>query len=176
LLLLTVRAGARDDLPALVQIHIAGWRKAYTGMIEDEILDTILTVDRRTQQWERNFDDLEQGLIHIFVAEIEGQAVGFAICGKERGLAPEYDGELYAIYLSPDVIGRGIGTALFNRVVQDLRESGFHKMMLWVLKDNHLARTFYEQKGGVLLEARSFNIMHQTIDEVGYGWHNINDL
>lgn len=174
--MLTIRDGVREDIPALVQIHIDAWRTAYAGIVEAEILDKILTVDRRTQQWERNFDDAETGLCHIFVAEEAGQAMGFAICGKERGLAPEYDGELYAIYLSPEAQRRGIGSALFERVIQDLRESGFHKMMLWVLTDNHNARRFYEAKGGVLLHERSFDILHQTLYEVGYGWQNIHDL
>lgn len=173
--MLTIRAGVRDDLPALVQIHVASWRGAYTGIIEDEILDTILTVDRRTEQWERNIDEVEQGLCQLIVAEWDGQIVGFCIFGKERGLAPEYDGELYAIYLSPDTQGRGIGTALLKQTIQDLRESGFVSMMLWVLTENHPARRFYEAKGGVLLHERSFNIRYQTLDEVGYGWQIAND-
>jgi ribosomal protein S18 acetylase RimI-like enzyme len=63
-----------------------------------------------------------------------------------RGAAGE-TGELYAIYLRPEAISRGIGRALMDSVTDRLHGQGFSRVVLWVLTDNARARRFYEKAG-----------------------------
>lgn len=56
-------------------------------------------------------------------------------------------GELYAIYVLPDLQGRGVGRALMTETVDRLRSVGFGDAVLWVFEANPRTRRFYEQTG-----------------------------
>ena len=43
-------------------------------------------------------------------------------------------------------------------------------MLVWVLKDNHPARGFYEALGGRYLREKTIEIGGTTLAEVAYGW------
>ena len=79
-----------------------------------------------------------------FVAERDGEIVGFASVGPsrdERGL-----GELYAIYVDPDSWSQGAGRALVARAEEQLAGE-YEEATLWVLAANPRARHFYERAG-----------------------------
>jgi L-amino acid N-acyltransferase YncA len=52
----------------------------------------------------------------LLVAEREGRVIGFVSVGPttDEGAAAD-TGEVYAIYLHPDIVGTGVGRALFAR-------------------------------------------------------------
>ncbi len=54
-------------------------------------------------------------------------------------------GEVYAIYLEPQVVGTEVGRRLFAHVMDQLRGGGSHVAVLWVLSTNARARRFYER-------------------------------
>ena len=56
-------------------------------------------------------------------------------------------GELYAIYVLPDIHGRGAGRALMTETVERLRGDNFGEAVLWVFEDNPRTRRFYEDTG-----------------------------
>ena len=59
-----------------------------------------------------------------FVAELQGEVVGFASVGRSRDEEAENEGELYAIYLLPSCWDRGIGRALIEQAEESMRASG----------------------------------------------------
>jgi ribosomal protein S18 acetylase RimI-like enzyme len=61
----------------------------------------------------------------------------------------ERRGEVYAINVDPDWIGRGVGQPLFSAAVAALRDMGFTSLVLWVVRENARARHFYERNGWV---------------------------
>jgi L-amino acid N-acyltransferase YncA len=141
-----IRPATEDDVPAVAQIHVDGWRWAYRGLVPDALLET-LSVDRREEMWRRGLARHRPGW-ELFVAERDGSVVGFVGCGPASDDdANERTGEVYAIYLRPDVVGTGVGRALFARAAKHLRESGFSRATLWVLADNARTRRFYEIAG-----------------------------
>lgn len=139
-----IRTATPEDAPAIAQVHVASWRWAYRGQLPDGLLDS-LSVDRRLAAWR---DALAGGRETTFVAEVAGRVVGFASCGSgvERDIPPD-TGELSSMYLLEEAAGRGIGAALMSRVLQDLRDRGFARAVLWVLATNDRARRFYEAMG-----------------------------
>ena len=56
-------------------------------------------------------------------------------------------GEIWAIYVLPEYIGKGLGKQLFARSLTDLSNKGFNEARIWVLSENKLARGFYERQG-----------------------------
>ena len=57
--------------------------------------------------------------------------------------------EITDFYVEPFFVGQGIGTLLIKYLIQQVRKKGVHKIVLWVIKDNIKARTFYEDNGFV---------------------------
>ena len=54
-----------------------------------------------------------------------------------------------SIYLLPEYMGRGYGTALLKKCISELESRGFEGILLWVLEENFRARRFYESRGFV---------------------------
>jgi ribosomal protein S18 acetylase RimI-like enzyme len=88
------------------------------------------------------------------------QIVGYASYGPERdmngtpslcpagaGLPDACIGELYALYVAPAWWSAGIGRALMERVLSEVRGEGYPRITLWVLEENTRARRFYERSG-----------------------------
>jgi ribosomal protein S18 acetylase RimI-like enzyme len=79
---------------------------------------------------------------------IRDEIVGFASLGpRDFDGEEERVGELYAIYVLPDIQGRGAGRALMAEAVSRLRYDGFREAVLWVFEDNPRTRRFYERGG-----------------------------
>src|SRR5262245_44745029 len=144
----TIRAATLDDARAIAEIHVAGWRFAYRGQMPDAFLAS-LSVDERAKQRRQWLEKPPTPEHRTWVAEAgDGRIAGFAISGPERAESPASGcAEIYAIYVAPDRIGSGVGRALFEWAVGDLRVRGYVDVVLWVLDTNARARRFYEAAG-----------------------------
>ena len=56
-----------------------------------------------------------------------------------------------------------------------MKNIGKTKMVLWCLKDNVLARKFYEKMGGIIIKERLIHIGNKDYEEVAfeYGITNV---
>jgi GNAT superfamily N-acetyltransferase len=94
------------------------------------------------------------------VAEIADRVVGFA-SGRPGGRrVSDFNGELYAIDRLDEHRGRGIGSALFKAVVEQLLALGLDWMKVWSLQ-NHPYRNFYGRQ--------TIRIEGLDLIEVAYG-------
>lgn len=134
------------DCERVAEIRVGGWRSAYRGLVPQSCLDG-LSVE---EDAERRRDHLSRsdGSVVNLVAESGGELVGWACHGPYReGEALTEDAELYAIYVHPDQVGRGVGRALLTESVARCSAAGHGRLLLWVLKENDRARRFYERAG-----------------------------
>lgn len=143
----TVRRATPDDARAIAEIRVDTWRVAYSGVIPQTVLDA-LDVERG----ERFF----RGAVVAngragFVAEQDGQIVGFTLLGPCRDL--DGIGELYAIYVREEAWGSGAGAALMDEAVEWLL-ARWDEAVLWVAEENPRARRFYERCGWIAEESR----------------------
>jgi GNAT superfamily N-acetyltransferase len=168
---MTVREATHGDIPGIARVHVNTWRAAYRGIVPDNYLDS-LTYESRVARWESQFPDPESDTF-IYVADVDGEVVGFASGGPPQSPRDGYDGELYAIYVAPEYQGKGLGGALFKAVARRLHERGAASMLLWVFRDNAPSRRFYEGLGGELLNEQTFEIAGETMHEVAYAWSDI---
>lgn len=135
-----VRPAREQDAAAIAGVHVAAWQWAYRGIMPDEFLDG-LDATRRERPWQ---ETITAGNGAVFVAEDEGRIVGFA---HVAGHADDDDAELYAIYLLEDWTGRGLGRALLEAAERAMSGFGCHEAVLWVARENLVARRFYERGG-----------------------------
>ncbi len=158
--MIRVREARPDDADALAAAHIEGWRVGYRGVVPDDYLDDPAFAASRLARWQAWTwgDDLPGA--QVFVAELGERVVGFGFCGPARvnptcdqissptgGATSTELGEVYAFYLHPDAWGSGAAPALMARCHEYLRDNGFERAVLWVLRDNPRARAFYEKSG-----------------------------
>jgi L-amino acid N-acyltransferase YncA len=143
---LVIREATEDDVPAVAKIHVDDWRWAYRGLVHEGLLDA-LSVERREDGWRRAITRRQPGWA-LFVADRAGTVIGFVNIGPCLDEdAEEGTGEVYALYLQPEVVGTGVGRALFAHARSQLEASGFRRATLWVLADNRETRRFYEAAG-----------------------------
>jgi GNAT superfamily N-acetyltransferase len=169
---LTVRSAVPNDAPAIARVHVASWRSTYSGLLPDDFLAS-LSETGYSERWRRL---IAEGSSRIYVADQEGEVVGFASGGRERAGETGYEGELYAIYVLDRAQRRGHGTELVHATVGGLRELGLNDMIIWVLRDNSPARAFYERLGGVYVRTQPITIGPATLEEVSYGWRRLEDV
>ena len=92
-----------------------------------------------------------------YVFEIDGAVVGFAVVGEA---------ELDHLHVEPQAQRRGIGSALFARVVE-ARPDGFR---LWAFRDNTGARGFYEARGCRVVRETDGADNEERTPDVLYEW------
>jgi ribosomal protein S18 acetylase RimI-like enzyme len=167
-----VRPAALDDAAAIARVHVASWRTTYHGMLPDDFLAS-LSEAQYAERWSRV---VGEGSSRVYVVDEPEGIVGFASGGRERAGEGGFAGELYAIYVLDGSQRRGHGRELVRAVAGALREMGLLDMIVWVLRDNAAARQFYERLGGVYVRSQPITIGTATLEEVSYGWQDLDDI
>jgi ribosomal protein S18 acetylase RimI-like enzyme len=167
-----IRSATLTDAPAIARVHVASWRSTYRGLLSEDFLLS-LSETGYSERWKRV---IAERTSKVYVAEDEGEVVGFSSGGRERAGEKGYEGELYAIYVLDSAQRRGFGRELVRATVSGLRELGLDNMIIWVLRDNQPARAFYERLGGVYVRAQPITIGLTTLEEVSYGWRRLDDV
>jgi len=157
-----IRYITKDDNPLEIsKIYESSWKYAYKGMIPQDYLDSI-----PTGQWDNRIN--KAGLTSLVLIEC-GRMIGTASFCKSRWEKYSDYGEVVSIYFLPSYIGKGYGKVLLNKCIEELKQCGFNKVLLWVLEDNHRARKFYEKNGFIGSEVfMDDNIGGKNIREVLY--------
>ncbi|MEU6367338.1 GNAT family N-acetyltransferase [Streptomyces sp. NPDC046931] len=155
---LRIRDMTFADCRRVSEIRVSGWRTAYRGLIPRSYLDA-LDVDAETERRRARLAEGDGRVVNVVAVGAppgpsrhwgkDGETVvGWAAHGPYReGEVRTGDAELYALYVAPDLLGRGIGRALLTEAVHRCSAAGHPRMYLWALKDNVRARRFYERAG-----------------------------
>ena len=135
-----VRLARLDDAEKMSAVLAASWKSAYRGIVDDEYLDLL-----KDDHW---IGFLTSGIagryIIAMVLEENHLIVGSAILGETQT-----EGEIHLIsfYLSPDKIGKGLGSIFYGEIENEILERGYDKCILDVLVNNERAIRFYERQG-----------------------------
>jgi ribosomal protein S18 acetylase RimI-like enzyme len=163
-----VRAAEVRDAAAIAHVHVQSWLTTYDGIVPESYLST-LNETERVPLWA---DWLSRG-ISVFVAEENHKVVGFAGAGPIREPLQDFHSELYTLYLLKEAQGHGIGRALLHEVAQALMQTGQHKMLVWVLKQNP-AVGFYQRSGAQIITVKEVEIGGVQLPELALGWPDLN--
>lgn len=144
-----VRPSVPDDAEAIAVVQVRSSQAGFADIFPPEALAT-LDPEPRVPLWRERLP---------LVAEDEEGIVGFAHVGPSEG---EDVGEIYRFFVLPGRWGRGVGRALMDRALEQLRTAGYGEAILWVHADNLRARRFYESAGwrldGVEKDVEAFGI------------------
>lgn len=140
-----IRPARVEDASTTACIRVRGWQAAYRGQVPDQLLDS-LSVEHDTIRFADHVGHLAADR-RVWVAESNGEVVGFASTGPSRDEDAAGAGEVYAIYVRPDLYGNGIGAGLLAHAARDLAGQGYVRAILWTLESNAAAQRFYERAG-----------------------------
>ncbi len=159
-----VRNGAASDADQLAHIHNLSWRDAYCGVISRGDLDML--VKRRNAPWWRRALINRQ---NILVIEVGGTVGGYAMYGCARGQFAQ-QGEIFELYLGPEYQGLGLGELLFEGCRARLDSRSFNGLVVWALRDNVAAISFYRRRGGRVVTRRCEMVGESQVEKVALVW------
>ncbi len=177
--MISIRAATDHDASAIAHVHVDSWRTTYAGIVPDEYLATLNEAERVPLWREWLIRDIQ-----VYVADLDGEVVGFISGGPIREPVETYDAELYAIYLLQHAQKRGIGTALLRELAGSLGSRGFKSMIVWVLEENPAKHFYVKSRAQLvsspvsagessLVSAKDVEIGGVTLSEVAYGWPSL---
>ncbi|MCX5203084.1 GNAT family N-acetyltransferase [Streptomyces sp. NBC_00237] len=170
-----VRPMTPDDVPAVAACRVRGWQQAYAGMVPQPHLDA-MDLAKEAERRRTHLATAAPGVVNL-VAERGGEVLAWGCFGlyRETEGAPPHSApgrpvaELYALYALPEHHSTGAGRALMTACLDRAGAAGFAALSLWVLKENAVARRFYE-KAGLRFDGAEepFEIGGATVLEVRY--------
>jgi GNAT superfamily N-acetyltransferase len=140
-----VREGEPGDAHLLAGLAARSWREGFRGIVPDEIdPERAWRPDRLEARLEGRVDDGAA----ILVAELDGAIAGFVLHGPCRDDDAEAKtAEIWALYVDPCRWRAGVGRALVDAALDDLRRGGFAESTVWTLADSPRNLRFYEALG-----------------------------
>ena len=129
-----LRPSQPEDAEAIAGVQVRSAQAGFAGFRPPGALDT-LDPALRVPLWR---------VRRAVVAEAEEGIVGFAHFGPTEA---EPAGEILRFFVAPEHWGEGIGRALMEFALEQLRVTGFSQAVLWVHAPNQGARRFYEAVG-----------------------------
>ncbi len=172
-----IREAKVEDAAGIARVQVDSWRTTYTGILPDEEL-SYMSYEISESRW-RTFifrGTEPRNKAYYIVAENEaGEIVGFVSGGRRKDYDPEFQSELFAIYILQEYQRQGIGRRLTEALVKKLIQAEMTSMIVWVLAENS-SRHFYETLGGQPVRKYQQGFSGKLLDVIGYGWTDISAL
>ena len=139
-----LREARHGEELAVAELHVRSWQEAYRGLMPDEFLDRLDPRDRASRYTFGTGGD--EGPTTMLAVVGEERIAGFVTFGASRDEDARGLGEVYALYVDPDRHRSGVGRLLMAEARRRLGERGFAAAVLWVLRGNTRAASFYESE------------------------------
>lgn len=138
-----IREATAQDALLISRIIASSWRGAYQGLIDPVYLRRL-----PEEYWLPSMRTwLDSGRMYGYIAEEDGEPVGCVICGRGRDENHADWGEIASLYVLPDAMGCGVGSALLHAALDALKADGYARVYLWCIAGNHPAEAFYRRHG-----------------------------
>jgi ribosomal protein S18 acetylase RimI-like enzyme len=130
------------DIPAIRHIAAAVWPQTYVPIIGEQQVDYMLNTFYAATELQRQMEAAGHKFI---ICKSDRGAVGFASWSLiEPGIY-----KLHKLYILPGQQGKGIGHAMLDHIISDIKQEGAAALRLNVNRYNHPAIAFYEKTGFV---------------------------
>jgi ribosomal protein S18 acetylase RimI-like enzyme len=160
---ITYQEASTSDAGIIAQLHTKSWQKHYRGIYSDDYLDNYLSAER-SGVWNERFATANPNMMVLKAIRAE-ETIGFACTFLQ------YDQEFGALVDNLHVLhkyqGRGIGRELLRQSAEWVRSTDPNSgIYLYVLKENHPARQFYQNLGATFSPVLTHKNPNGDIDEI----------
>ncbi len=133
-----IRKAKKQDISRIAEMIVFGKRIAYRDIFKDDIGSfKELQVLDVAEELSKNIVLFESMTVYD-----DGIVKGVIAAGVCEGNA-----EITDFYVEPFFKGEGIGRALIEYIISEMKSLDVRKIFLWVLEENTAARKFYEANG-----------------------------
>jgi ribosomal protein S18 acetylase RimI-like enzyme len=143
-----------DNFYEVAEFLDACWREAYAGIIDSGYLAK-MSVSAREERLQARYDSGQSEVLTMRDGDV---LAGACVYGKSFTDGYPDDGEISAIYLRRDYIGRGHGHRLLVELERLLAEKGYTCLVLDVLSENKEAVAFYHAHGYRIVKDTTINV------------------
>ncbi|SDR27003.1 GNAT family N-acetyltransferase [Natronobacterium texcoconense] len=154
-----IRPATHDDRDRIREVARETWHDTYDELEAE-------TIDATIDEWYGD-DALETAMTKpgtaFLVAEREKEVVGFT-----HGVVTEEEGDILRLSVHPDYQDEGIGTALYERLREDLQDFNMERMRAIDLASNEEGKGFYEHHGFEVTGEDTVEIGDEERTEVVY--------
>ncbi|MHB8771146.1 MAG: GNAT family N-acetyltransferase [Syntrophales bacterium] len=155
-----IRPWRRGDFPAVRRILWESWIAAYKPFIPEEDLRAYFTATYHQDALARLYDNPR---VHGFIAEADGEAVGFS---RTQFHLSENRLYLASLYLLPPFQGKGIGGELLRAAEANARGYGLSELWVGVMVKNEAAGRWYGRRGFRFVREEPFRMGRTTVVHV----------
>lgn len=143
---ITIRRAALGDERTLAYIQTESWKAAFCDIVPADILGKCTEMGNATEMYRKL---LEAGKGNGYLLEVDGSPHCIAYWDTTREAEMNGYAELICIHSLQDKWHKGFGSKMMDRILEDVRNAGYSKIMLWVFEENRRAIGFYEKNGFV---------------------------
>lgn len=157
-----IRKGKTEDAGIIAKIKIDNWRKTYKDIFPDDFLQNLEAKDEE----EKYLKNLKEKDVIIYEKD---EPIAYCYYGKRKNSEyPDYEGEVFALYVKNDCQNHGIGTNLLQEAIRDLSKE-CTKVLLWCAKENKSAISFYRKNGLEIIGEEAECIGEKEVEKVALG-------
>ena len=141
---ITIRKAKLGDEKILAYIQIESWKSAFADIISTEDMERCTDIAKTETMYE---NVLKSGYAEMSILEIDSKPHCIAAWSKARN--PQFSdcAELICIHSFSENRGKGYGSIMMNHIIDEIKNSGYNSVVLWVFEKNTRARSFYEKHG-----------------------------
>ena len=133
-----IRPATVADARAIAELEVRAWRWAYVDIVAEQ---EMITVEEREAHW--RFGRRSRGRVGRRGRWAGGRRGG-GWPGRRRTAR---SAACRGLDVEPAAQGAGVGAALYEHAVAQLRGAGFGEAVVWLFEANGHARAFYERRG-----------------------------
>ena len=154
-----IELAATGDAQAIRDVHCETWAVTYAALVPAEFFDHRLQAHRR-RDWQELLVAQQRACGGVLLArDASSRLIGFCQFGatEDEDDDPAEIGEIMRLYVLPGEQRNGVGRALVERALSELRAQAKTFATLWVLEADSRAVRFYERTGWTADGARRFD-------------------
>lgn len=141
-----IRKVMHGDEKALAYVQTESWKAAFKDLIPEDVLVCSTDLNKATAMYQKL---LELGKGNGYILEIDGKPHCIAWWDAARDEDMQGVAELICIHSLKENWGKGYGHLMMERILEDVQQAGYPRIMLWVFDTNTRAIGFYKAHGFV---------------------------
>lgn len=139
---LEIRRVKEGDESVLAYIQTESWKEAFKEILSKEDLEQWTNRAKSEAMYK---ELLKNHIGHGVILQINGKPHCIAFWDNTREPDMQTYAELICIHSLCENWGHGYGSVVMEHILSEMKEAGFHNVMLWVFEQNIRARRFYEK-------------------------------
>jgi N-acetylglutamate synthase-like GNAT family acetyltransferase len=161
-----IRPAVIGDAEQISELFMKVWHTSLKDIVPDGFVDQF-EHEKQKQKYAQRAVDPKWILL---VAESGGSIVGMIGATDNNSEPLCYQKQIRAMYIATDVQRQSIGTQLLDRILVELMKQQVSNVMLWCIKANHAACSFYEKRNGQRIENVDPPDEYSSMPHVIYAW------